>query len=508
MGDNNAILEMIDITKEFPGVKALDEVNFKVEKGEIHALVGENGAGKSTLMKILSGVYPSGSYTGKIIINGEEKHFNNIKESEKNGIAIIYQELAHVNQLDICENIFLGNEIANHGVINWDEAYKRTREILDEVNLNLKPTTIMENIGVGQQQMVEIAKAVSKKSDILILDEPTAALTETETENLFSTLRKLNNKGVTCIYISHKLSEIFEIADRVTVLRDGRTVGTEDINKLDEDKIISMMVGRKLTQRFPDRSYQPEDYIFEVNDWIVVDPEKSDKILLDNINFKLKKGEILGIFGLMGSGRTEFALSLLGKYGRKKSGVLKLNGENLKVNNPKEVIKKGIGYLTEDRNAKGLVGIMSVKNNITMASMERLANKGVINENEEILKSRHFVDRLNIKTPSIEQQSQNLSGGNQQKVVLSKWLMTEPEVLILDEPTRGIDVGAKYEIHSIMNELTESGVSIIMISSELPEVLGMSDRIIVMAEGKITGQLSKEEATQEKIMSFATGRYK
>lgn len=504
-GMSEYILEMVNITKEFPGVKALDNVSFRVKKGEIHALCGENGAGKSTLMKVLSGVYPAGTYSGSILINGEEKRFNNIKESEKAGIAIIYQELALVKQMNVCENIYLGNEIANKGIINWDEAFARTKEVLREVRMNINPATKVANLGIGQQQLVEIAKAVSKKADILILDEPTAALTETETENLLQILRELKAKGVTCIYISHKLSEVLKIADTITVLRDGKTICTEPAENMTEDKIISYMVGRELTERFPKKEHTASDIVLEVKNWTVYDPEIPGKVVIDNVSFCARKGEILGIAGLMGAGRTELAMSLFGYYGRNISGEIILNGKPLNIKTPYDAIKAGISYLSEDRKRYGLNLKMDVKDNISLASLDKISKMSVINNNEEIKQSTRFVSELRIKTPSIEQKVRNLSGGNQQKVVLGKWLMTDPKVLILDEPTRGIDVGAKYEIYNIMNRLVDNGVCVIMISSELPEILGMCDRILVMHEGRISGELSCEEATQEKVLNYATG---
>lgn len=499
------ILEMINITKEFPGVKALSDVSFRVKRGEIHALVGENGAGKSTLMKVLSGVYPAGTYSGQIMVNGREQHFRSIKDSEKAGIAIIYQELALIKQMNICENIFLGNEITDNGIINWDKAFVETKKVLEEVRLDINPSTKILNLGIGQQQLVEIAKAISKHADILILDEPTAALTEAESDNLLQILMELKDKGVTCIYISHKLNEVFRIADRITVLRDGKTICTEDAKKLNEDKVISLMVGRELTERFPRKKHTPGDVVLEVNNWTVYNPEIPEKKIIDNVSFYAKKGEILGIAGLMGAGRTELVMSIFGSYGSHVSGEIKLNGKKLKIKNPRDAIKAGISYLSEDRKRYGLVLMMDIKNNITISSLDKISNFTVINDNEEIKAGNNYVSDLRIKTPSVEQKAGNLSGGNQQKVVLGKWLMTEPKVLILDEPTRGIDVGAKFEIYNIMNNLVDKGVCIIMISSELPEILGMSDRILVMHEGEINGELSWEEATQEKVISYATG---
>lgn len=503
MGD--IILEMIDITKDFSGVKALKNVGFRVKRGEIHALCGENGAGKSTLMKILSGVYPHGDYEGKILVNGKEQEFKNIKDSEKSGIAIIYQELALVKQMNICENIFLGNEIATKGIINWEKAFKITKKYLEEVRLNINPATKVINLGIGQQQLVEIAKAISKKADILILDEPTAALTEAESQNLLQIILELKSKGVTCIYISHKLNEVLQIADTITVLRDGKTIITDNVNSFNENKIISYMVGRELKERFPKKPHDVGDTIFEVKNWTINNPELPDKEVIKDLSLYLKKGEILGVAGLMGAGRTEFAMSVFGCYGLKKSGKVFLEGREVSIKGPKDAIDNGISYLSEDRKRYGLVLKMDIKNNITLSSLKNLSKFWITNDNEIIKESSSYVERLRIKTSSIEQICSGLSGGNQQKVVLGKWLMTRPKVLILDEPTRGIDVGAKYEIYNMMNELAESGVSIIMISSELPEILGMSDRILIMHEGRIKAELSRDDATSEKIILHATG---
>lgn len=499
------ILEMIDITKEFPGVKALDNVTFRVKKGEIHALVGENGAGKSTLMKVLSGVYPTGTYTGEIRLKAQVQHFHGIKDSEKAGIAIIYQELALVKQMNVAENIFLGCEIKKNGFINWDEIFAETEKVLKEVRLNINPLSKVLNLGIGQQQLVEIAKAISKKADVLILDEPSAALTENETETLLLILGELKSKGVTCIYISHKLNEVFRISDSITILRDGKTICTKDTREMTEDKVISYMVGRELTQRFPRKKHIPGEVVLEVKDWTVYSPELPDKKVIDRVSFSARKGEILGIAGLMGAGRTELVMSIFSAYGVNVSGELKLNGRKLRIKSPKDAIKVGISYVSEDRKRFGLVLQQDIKSNVTLASLDSVSNAGLINDNEVIKASNEYVRELRIKTPSIEQKAGNLSGGNQQKVVLSKWLMTKPKVLILDEPTRGIDVGAKYEIYNIMNRLIDEGVCIIMISSELPEILGMSDRILVMHNGRISGELSWENATQEKVMVHATG---
>ncbi|KLU63268.1 xylose import ATP-binding protein XylG [Peptococcaceae bacterium CEB3] len=502
------LLEMVGIKKEFAGVKALEDVNLRVKWGEVHALVGENGAGKSTLMKILSGMYPVGQYEGRILIRGTEQSFHSLKDSEKTGMAIIFQELTLVKQMTVSENIFLGNEIARRGIVDWNSTYEFTKKALGEVRLDLNPSTKVKNLGIGQQQLVEIAKAISKNAEILILDEPTAALTETESANLLQIVLELKNKGVTCIYISHKLNEVLQIADTITVLRDGRTIATEPAGNMSENKIISLMVGRELTQRFPRQEHVPGPVMLKVKDLTVYDPDIPDKVALKGISFEARKGEILGVAGLMGAGRTELATSIFGTYGRGISGEIFLDGRKLKPGTPREAIKSGLGYVSEDRKNNGLVLTMDIKNNVMLASYESATKLKVINQNEVIRHSNHFVSSLRIKTPSLEQRVQNLSGGNQQKVVLSKWLMTNPKVLIMDEPTRGIDVGAKYEIYNIMNDLVKQGVSIIMISSELPEILGMSDRIVVMHGGRIVAEMAASEATQEKIMSYATGGVK
>jgi ABC-type sugar transport system ATPase subunit len=517
------IFEMENISKEFPGVKALDGVTFRVQKGEIHALVGENGAGKSTLMKVLSGVYPHGTYTGTIRVRGREAQFKHIKDSEAAGIVVIYQELALVRQLNICENMFLGNEVQTGGVINWHEAFNRTKTFLKEVGLDVDPETKVINLGIGQQQLVEIAKALSKNAEILILDEPTAALNEEDSHNLLTILRGLKAKGVTCIYISHKLEEVMSIADSVTVLRDGHSIHSQDIHAdggMTEEKMINLMVGRKLTSRFPRKEHQAGAVVMEVKNWTVFHPELAGKKIIDNVSFQIRRGEILGIAGLMGAGRTELFLSLFGRsYGVDITGEIRMNGDKVEFHSPSDAINAGFTYLSEDRKGKGLVLGMDIQSNITMASLRKLrvgANKekgvdkevargGVINTLKEVHVANHYVKQLSIKTPSVEQKVQNLSGGNQQKVVIGKWLMADPQVLILDEPTRGIDVGAKFEIYNLMNELVDRGVAIVMISSELPEVLGMSDRVLVIHQGRLTGELPWQEATQERAMHYATG---
>lgn len=499
------ILEMKNITKDFPGVRALDNVNFKVCKGEIHALVGENGAGKSTLMKILSGAYPYGTYEGDIYIDGEKKQFRTIKDSEHAGISIIYQELTLVKYMTVGENIFLGEEPTKNGIIDWNKVYSDSKELFKKLNIDIDVYEKVINLGIGQQQMVEIAKAISKNSKILILDEPTAALTEGETRQLFRILRDLKQHGVTCIYISHKLEEIFEIAENVTILRDGKTIGTHHISELNEDKIISMMVGRELTQRYPRKEHKAGKVVFEVKNWTVYDVENPEKKIIKDVSFEIREGEIVGVAGLMGSGRTELFTSIFGAYGGKKEGEIYLEGKKINIKSPSEAIEQGICYLSEDRKQFGLVLKMDVKDNILLSNYDKMAKSGIIDGVRALKEAISYVDKLKVKTPSVFQRVENLSGGNQQKVVLAKWLLANPKVLILDEPTRGIDVGAKYEIYNIMNDLVEQGVCVIMISSELPEIIGMSDRVLVMCNGTLSGELNANELSQEKIMVCATG---
>jgi putative multiple sugar transport system ATP-binding protein len=498
---------MKHITKEFPGVKALDDVSFRVTAGEIHGLVGENGAGKSTLMKVLSGVHPHGTYSGEILLRGEPQEYNNTRDSEEAGIGIIYQELALVPEMTVYENIFLGQEISNGIGIDWNETIKRTAEILKRVGLDVNPSAKVKDLGVGKQQLVEIAKALHRDVKILILDEPTAALNEDDSENLLNLLREQRKQGVTCILISHKLREVIEVADTVTVLRDGQTVATLDAHKgeVSEPVLIKHMVGREISNIYPEREHKPaEEVALEVRNWNAYDPRLGRNIL-ENINFNSKKGEIVGFAGLMGSGRTELALSVFGNpESYRVNGEIYVQGEQVRFHHPKDAIKAGVAYLSEDRKAKGLILIQDVKENLTLANLQEIAQRGVIDRNAEIKVAQDYRRSLDIKTPSIEQTVKNLSGGNQQKVSVGKWLFVKPDVLILDEPTRGIDVGAKYEIYTLMNELVRQGMSIIMISSELPEILGMSDRVYVVSGGKIAGEIPVEEATQEKIMSLAT----
>lgn len=501
------ILEMKNITKTFPGVKALSNVSFQVQQGEIHCLVGENGAGKSTLMKVLSGVYPYGSYSGEIFFDGQEQRFSSIRDSEKAGIAIIYQELALVPELTVYENIFLGNEIKKGMTIDWNETIKQSVDALKKVKLDLNPATQVKNLGVGKQQLVEIAKALSKDVKLLILDEPTAALNEADSENLLILIRGLKEHGVTCVLISHKLREVIKIADKVTVLRDGQTIVTLDAHKgqVTEGALIKNMVGREITNIYPPRErVATDEVVLEIKNWSAYDPALRRDILHD-INFKIKRGEIVGFAGLMGSGRTELALSLFGNpKGYKIQGEVYVKGKKTHFNLPEAAIRSGIAYASEDRKAAGLVLIQDVKQNITLANLRKIASNSVVNNNAEIKIAEEYRRSLNIKTPSIEQKVVNLSGGNQQKVSVAKWLFVSPDVLILDEPTRGIDVGAKYEIYTIMARLVQQGMSIIMISSELPEVLGMSDRVYVVSAGRIAGELPVEQATQENIMALAT----
>ena len=497
-------LEMRNIKKNFGAVKALSGVNLSIKKGEIHALCGENGAGKSTLMKILSGFYSDSEYSGEIFVDGICQKFKSTVDSQKSGISIIYQELALVKELSICENIYLGSEKTKHGFIDWDLSHSMAKQVLQQVNLNLNPTTKVADLGIGEQQLVEIAKAIAKNSNILILDEPTAALTESESENLLNILKELQKQGKTCIYISHRLKEIFQIANTITILRDGKTVSSHECVALTEEQLVTKMVGRELVDIYPPKEFNKGSVVFEVKNWTVKHPARVGKVL-DDISFQVHEGEILGIAGLMGSGRTELVTSLFGAYGVSTSGAVYLDGSKLNIKKESDAIQAGIALVSEDRKKNGLVLGMNIKQNTTLASLRSISKLGILNDNEEIYFSRKYVQQLGIKTPSIEQFAGNLSGGNQQKVVLSKWLMTNPRLLILDEPTRGIDVGAKYEIYTIINQLLRNGVCIIMISSELPEILGMSHRILVMHEGKINGEFSSKEATQENIMLCATG---
>ena len=499
------LLEMKNITKTFPGVKALDNVNLKVEKGEIHALVGENGAGKSTLMNVLSGVYPYGSYEGDIIYNGEVCKFHHIKESEEKGIVIIHQELALIPYMSIGENMFLGNERGKKVAINCDDTYGEAEKYMKQVGLKESSRTLIKDIGTGKQQLVEIAKALAKNAKLLILDEPTSSLNESDSKALLDLLLKFKSEGMTCIIISHKLNEVSYVADKITVIRDGSTIETltKGVDEFTEDRIIKGMVGREISDRFPKRpGVKIGEVNMEVKNWTVHHPIYMERKVVDDVSIKVHKGEVVGISGLMGAGRTELAKSIFGKsYGSHISGTLLLDGKEVNLKNAKDAIKHKIAYFTEDRKGDGLILGNPIKTNTTLANLEAVSNKGVIDKDKEYAVAVEYKEKLKTKCPSVEQNVGNLSGGNQQKVLLAKWMFADPDVLILDEPTRGIDVGAKYEIYCIINDLVAAGKSVIMISSELPEVLGMSDRIYVMNEGRIAGELTQAEASQEKIMA-------
>ena len=499
------LLEMKNITKTFPGVKALDNVNLKVEEGEIHALVGENGAGKSTLMNVLSGIYPYGTYEGDIIYNGEVCKFNKIKDSEQKGIVIIHQELALVPYMSIGENMFLGNEQGKKAAIDWDKTYAEADKYLKMVGLSESSRVLIKEIGTGKQQLVEIAKALAKNAKLLILDEPTSSLNETDSKALLDLMLEFKKQGMTMIIISHKLNEVAYVADKITVVRDGSTIETMDkhTTEISEDRIIKGMVGRELTDRFPKRhDVKIGDVNMEVKDWTVYHPLYPERKVVDNVSFNVHKGEVVGIYGLMGAGRTELAMSIFGQsYGANITGTLTLSGKQVHLKTPQEAIKNKLAYVTEDRKGNGLVLTNSIKINTSLANLDSISSHKVIDKDKEYQVAEEYRGKLKTKCPTVEQNVGNLSGGNQQKVLLAKWMFTDPDVLILDEPTRGIDVGAKYEIYCIINDLVAAGKSVVMISSELPEVLGMSDRIYIMNAAKIVGELKAEEATQELIMS-------
>ncbi|MDR2741194.1 MAG: ATP-binding cassette domain-containing protein [Treponema sp.] len=504
---NEYILEVENLTKEFPGVIALDRVNFKVKKGEIHSLCGENGAGKSTLMSVISGVYPKGSYQGKVLYKARETNYHSVKDSEKEGLGIIHQELALSPYLAIYENIFLGHMNTRLGVINWDYYIKESQKYLDRVGLKESPYTTVSKLGVGKQQLVEIARALSKEVDLLILDEPTSSLNDEESNHLLDLIRDFKKQGITAIMISHKLNEVLKIADSVTVFRDGKTISSYDVqkDKLTEGMIIKDMVGRDLTHRFPERKSSPGDTVMQVKNWSVYHPDYHGMKVVDNVSFFLRRGEILAFCGPMGAGRTELMMSIYGRsYGSRSEGELYLHGKKFSLHSAEEALDAGIGYVSEDRKNLGLILIQSIKNNISASSLKKKFSRfGLVLSAKEIAEAERYRQELRIKTPSINQLARNLSGGNQQKVVVSRILLADPDIFIVDEPTRGIDVGAKTEIYEILNDLVARGKSVIMISSELPEVLGMADRIYVMNEGKIKGVLDHDEATQEKIMHMA-----
>jgi len=520
------ILEIENLTKEFPGVRALENVNLKIKKGEIHSLCGENGAGKSTLMSCISGVYPKSSYEGTVLFKGSHTNYHSVKDSEKEGLAIIHQELALSPYLSIYENIFLGHMQTKFGIINWNKYIKESKKYLDIVGLHEPPETIVSKLGVGKQQLVEIARALSKKAELLILDEPTSSLNDDESEKLLDLILEFKRQGITSVIISHKLNEVLKVADTVTILRDGKSIRTYDVkgDKLTEEMIIKDMVGRDLTQRFPQRTSSPGETVMEVKNWTVYHPDYHDIKVVDNVSFQLKKGEILAFCGPMGAGRTELMMSIFGgSYGFRSEGELYIKGKAVNTapdpgasaalmplrlqkrafTSARSAIRSGLGYVSEDRKSLGLILIQDIKTNIALASLNKLSHFGVMDSQQEIREAEHYRKDLKIRTPSVNQIVRNLSGGNQQKVVLSKSMLADPDILIIDEPTRGIDVGAKTEIYGILNNMIADGKSVIMISSELPEALGMADRIYVMNEGKIKGALSKEEATQEKIMHMA-----
>ena len=499
------ILEMRGITKEFPGVKALDNMSFIVKRGSIHALVGENGAGKSTLMNVLSGLYPYGSYTGDIVYEGEVCKFSKIKDSENKGIVIIHQELALIPYMSIGENMFLGNERGKRFAIDWDKTHAEATKYLKTVGLHESSKTLIKDIGVGKQQLVEIAKALSKNARLMILDEPTSSLNEADSQALLDLLLEFKKQGMTSIIISHKINEVSYVADDITILRDGKTIETltKGVDDIGEDRIIRGMVGRELEDRFPKRAVKNiGDVALEVKHWNVYHPIYADKKIIDDVSFTVRRGEVVGLSGLMGAGRTELAMSVFGRsYGTNISGTVEIHGKEVKLHSPRQAIEAGIAYVTEDRKGNGLILSNPISVNTTLANLKGVTRRGVIDKDKELAVAEEYRAKLRTKTPSVLQNVGNLSGGNQQKVLLAKWMYADPDILILDEPTRGIDVGAKYEIYCIINDLVAEGKSVIMISSELPEVLGMCDRIYVLNEGKIVGEFDQAEATQEKIMA-------
>jgi len=498
-------LKMEGITKTFPGVRALDGVTFDLYRGEFHALVGENGAGKSTLMKVLSGVYPHPEYGGEIVIEGASRRFGSIRDAESAGIAVIFQELSLVKDMTVGENMFLGREPRRFGVIRWDELYRRAQGLLDDLHLPIDPRTPVRNLGIGQQQLVEIGKALSQEARILVLDEPTAALTETEIETLFGILNKLRGRGVGMIYISHKLDEVFRMSDRITVLRDGRTVGTSPTSELNEAQVIARMVGREVGDIFPQVDHAHGDVAFEVRNFTVEDPNVPGKKLTDGVSFEVRRGEVLGIAGLMGAGRSELLMGIFGAHAGRTSGDVLIEGRPVKINHPAEAIKQGLGFVTEDRKRFGLVLDQTILNNMTLAGLKNISGRFVTDVDAEAAAGNRSMTDLRVKANSVFTVAGTLSGGNQQKVVLAKWLLTNPKVLFLDEPTRGIDVGAKQEIYALINRLAKSGLAIVLVSSELPEVLGLSDRVLVLHEGHVTGEFTRTTATPEGVMACATG---
>jgi D-xylose transport system ATP-binding protein len=506
VGDD-LILDVRNVTKRFPGVLALNNVSLQVRRGSIHGLCGENGAGKSTLMKILSGVYPHGSYEGQILYNGQELRLGerSIRQAIEEGIAIVYQELTLVPTMTVGENIFLGKEPQENGVINWDRLYRETAAILSRYRLDIDPHAVVRSLGVGKQQMVEIAKALAEDAKILILDEPTSALSEAEIAKLMEILETLQGFGVTCLYITHKLDEFFRITDAVTILRDGQTITTQPTSALSKERLVAAMVGRQMKERFPESQRKPGRVVFEVSSLSADDPVEPGKKVLDDVSFDVREGEILGIAGLMGSGRTELVTTIFGEYGKVTAGSVRYQGRELRIGSASDAVEAGICLVPEDRKGQGLVLMQSILKNISLPNLRKFASFLRIDGDAELLAAQKQAKNLQVKAANLQVPVDTLSGGNQQKVVIAKWLLANPRILIMDDPTRGIDVGAKYEIYKLMNELAEQGVSIIMISSELEEVLGMSDRIMVMHEGHSQGVLPVAEATQERIMAMATG---
>lgn len=496
---------MRNIVKEFPGVRALDGVSFTLDAGEFHSLVGENGAGKSTLMKVLSGVYPEGTFDGEILVNDKTRHFRGVRDSEAAGIAIIFQELSLVKELTVGENIFLGKAPANLGVVNWTELYHRASKLLQDLHLPIDPRVKVGALGIGQQQLVEIAKALSQDARILVLDEPTAALTESEVEALFTILRSLLKKGVGMIYISHKLDEVFDMSDRITVLRDGKTVSTHNASDITKDGIIAAMVGREVGDIFPETTHQRGEVAMRVNDLTVWSTDAADKKLVDNVSFEVREGEVLGIAGLMGAGRSELLMSIFGAWEGKYSRSIEVGGKVVDISSPSAAIRNGVAFVTEDRKRFGLILDQTILDNMTLAGLRKISGSIITHRTRESIAASGPMKSLRVKANSPLTVTGTLSGGNQQKVVLGKWLLTNPKVLFLDEPTRGIDVGAKQEIYAEINKLAQGGLAIVLVSSELPEVLGLSDRIIVLHEGRMTGEFTKSAATPEKVMAAATG---
>ena len=495
------LLEMRGITKVFPGVRALDGVSFDLNAGEIHALVGENGAGKSTLMKILAGVYPHPTYDGDVVVDGEVRRFTRVADAERAGIAVVHQELSLVRELSIAENIFLGREPRSLGVIRSEELYSRARGVLESLHLTMEPHLPVGYLGIGQQHLVEIAKALSRDARILVLDEPTAALTESEAEILFAILERMRARGAGIVYISHKLDEVFRLSNRITVLRDGRSVGTAATSDLDKPRVIARMVGREVGEVFPDADRAPGEVVFEARGVTVEDPNVRGKLLVDDVSFSVRRGEVLGIAGLVGAGRSDLLMALFGAHAGARRGDVLVAGKAVSVRHPADALREGIGFVTEDRKRFGLLLDQSLLHNMTLASLHGF----LTDDDAETAAGERAVKDLRIKAPSVTVRVETLSGGNQQKAVLAKWLLTGPKVLFLDEPTRGIDVGAKQEIYAQINHLAAAGLAIVLVSSELPEVLALSDRIVVLHEGRVTGRFTRAEATAEAVMHAATG---